>query len=41
VPWQIIPSDNNWYKENLIAKAIVSTFKNMNMEWPKLDSEKF
>jgi PPK2 family polyphosphate:nucleotide phosphotransferase len=41
VSWQIIPSDNNWYKENLIGKAIVSAFESMNMEWPKLDSEKF
>lgn len=41
VPWQIIPSGNNWYKEHLIAKAIIKEMKNMNMEWPPLVSEMF
>ncbi len=41
VPWQIIPSDKNWYKEHLISKAILKAFDEMNMEWPKLESERF
>lgn len=41
VPWHIIPSDNNWYKENLIAKQIIKAFENMDMEWPKLNSQIF
>lgn len=41
IPWQIIPSDNNWYKENLIAKAIINEMKMMQMEWPQLESELF
>lgn len=41
VPWQIIPSDKNWYKEHLISEAILKAFHEMNMEWPKLESERF
>lgn len=41
VPWQIIPSDKNWYKEHLISEAILKAFDKMNMEWPKLESERF
>src|SRR5690606_23270970 len=38
VPWKIIPSDNSWYKENLIAKEIITAFEKMDMKWPKLQS---
>lgn len=41
VPWKIIPSDNGWYKENLIAKEIIAAFEKMDMKWPKLQSEIF
>lgn len=41
VPWQIIPSGNNWYKENLIANAIIKEMESMNMKWPPLKSEIF
>lgn len=39
--WQIIPSDRNWEKVNHITKAILKAFKNMDLQWPELDSEKF
>ncbi len=35
--WNIIPADKNWYKEYLIAKKVVSTLKNLNMKYPKLE----
>lgn len=35
-PWQIIPSDQNWYKEYLVANALVSTLKNLKMRFPGL-----
>ena len=41
IPWHIIPSDQNWYKTNLITKKIIESFESMNLEWPALESEKF
>ena len=37
--WMIIPSDQNWYKEYLIAKKIVDTLENFKMKYPKLPKE--
>jgi PPK2 family polyphosphate:nucleotide phosphotransferase len=37
-PWQVIPSDKNWYKEYLIAKSVVETLREMNLEYPKLEA---
>lgn len=37
LPWMIIPSDDNWYKEYLVAKKIVETLKGLDMKYPKLD----
>lgn len=34
--WNIIPSDQNWYKEYLIAKKLVETLEGLNMEYPGL-----
>jgi PPK2 family polyphosphate:nucleotide phosphotransferase len=34
VPWHIIPSDQNWYKEYLIATLVYNTLKNLNMQYP-------
>ncbi len=39
IPWNIIPADQNWYKEHLIAKAVHNTLKSLNMEYPKLKKE--
>ncbi len=36
VPWQIIPSDQNWYKEYLIAKTVFDTLNKLNMQYPGL-----
>ena len=36
VPWHIIPSDQNWYKEYLVANAILATLKNLKMRFPGL-----
>lgn len=32
--WNIIPSDQNWYKEYLIADKIYDTLKNLDMQYP-------
>jgi PPK2 family polyphosphate:nucleotide phosphotransferase len=35
-PWNIIPSDNNWYKEYLITNKVYDTLKNLDMKFPGL-----
>lgn len=35
-PWQIVPSDQNWYKEYCIAKKVVETLESLKMEYPGL-----
>ncbi len=37
IPWVIVPSDSNWYKEYIIAKAIVDTLNELDMKYPKLN----
>ncbi len=36
IPWQIVPSDQNWYKEYFIAKEVLSVLKNLKMQYPGL-----
>ena len=36
IPWHIIPADQNWYKEYLIAAALHATLKSLNMQYPGL-----
>ena len=36
VPWTIVPSDQNWYKEYVIALAVRDTLKSLKMEYPGL-----
>lgn len=33
-PWNIIPSDQNWYKEFLITTKVYDTLKNLDMQFP-------
>lgn len=35
IPWNIVPSDQNWYKEHIIAETLRDTLKNLNMQYPK------
>jgi PPK2 family polyphosphate:nucleotide phosphotransferase len=34
VPWNIVPADQNWYKEYLIASKVYDTLKNFGMQFP-------
>jgi PPK2 family polyphosphate:nucleotide phosphotransferase len=36
IPWIIVPSDQNWYKEHLIAKTIVESLEKLKMKYPNL-----
>jgi len=39
IPWTIVPSNDNWYKEYVIAKKVVETLRPLGMAYPGLDSE--
>ena len=36
IPWHIIPADQNWYKEYLVAKKVVETLEGLKMKFPGL-----
>lgn len=36
VPWHIIPSDKNWFKEYLIAKKVAETLLDLDLNFPNL-----
>jgi len=36
VPWIIVPSDQNWYKEHIIATTVRDTLKGLKMQYPGL-----
>jgi len=36
VPWQIVPSDQNWYKEYLVANALYELLGDLKMKYPAL-----
>lgn len=37
-PWIIVPADQNWYKEFIIASALRDLLKGLNMQFPGLKS---
>ena len=37
IPWTIVPSDQNWYKEYLITEQVVDALKSLNMKYPGLE----
>jgi len=39
LPWTIVPADQNWYKEYLVAKELVETLKSLNMKYPEVKAE--
>lgn len=38
-PRHIIPSDKNWYKVNLVTKAILAELETMDLGWPELETD--
>jgi PPK2 family polyphosphate:nucleotide phosphotransferase len=38
-PWIIVPSDQNWYKEYIVAKTVVERLKELNMKYPQLKND--
>lgn len=41
VPWQVIPADRNWQKTWTAAQILLTTLRQMKLEWPALVSERF
>lgn len=37
VPWTVVPADQNWYKEYIIAKTMVKGLKDLDMKYPQLN----
>jgi PPK2 family polyphosphate:nucleotide phosphotransferase len=40
VPWTIVPADQNWYKEYIIASALLDTLQAFKMEYPPMEKSK-
>lgn len=36
IPWVIVPADQNWYKEYVVAKNVRDTLKALDMRYPRL-----
>lgn len=39
LPWTIIPADQNWYKEYLVAKRVVEHLRQLDMKYPTLENK--
>jgi PPK2 family polyphosphate:nucleotide phosphotransferase len=35
-PWTIVPADQNWYKEYIIAKTVCNALEKLNMQYPSI-----
>ncbi|MES2395091.1 MAG: PPK2 family polyphosphate kinase [Bacteroidota bacterium] len=35
LPWVIVPADNKWYRNYIVASTIVATLKKLNLKFPK------
>ena len=36
IPWTIVPADQNWYKEFIIAEALYKLLISLKMQFPGL-----
>jgi PPK2 family polyphosphate:nucleotide phosphotransferase len=34
--WHIVPADRNWYRDYVVADAVVKALEGLRMKWPKL-----
>jgi PPK2 family polyphosphate:nucleotide phosphotransferase len=39
IPWTIVPADQNWYKEYLIADTLLKTLQHLDMKYPGLKKD--
>ncbi|HEX6333925.1 MAG TPA: PPK2 family polyphosphate kinase [Flavisolibacter sp.] len=38
IPWILVPADQNWYKEYVIANALLEKLESLNLKYPDLDT---
>jgi len=36
IPWTVVPVDERWYRDYIVAKTMVETLEKLNMEYPPL-----
>lgn len=41
IPWYIIPADQQWYRDLLVAQAVSDKLDSLDLEYPPLESERF
>jgi PPK2 family polyphosphate:nucleotide phosphotransferase len=39
-PWYVIPADNKWYTQLIVASAIISTLEELDLSFPDVDKSK-
>ncbi len=39
-PWYVIPADNKWYTQLIVASAIISALEELNLSFPDVDKDK-
>src|SRR5208282_2600650 len=39
-PWYVIPADNKWYTQLIVASAIISTLEELDLSFPDVDKAK-
>jgi len=39
-PWYVIPADNKWYTQLIVASAIISALEELDLAFPAVDKEK-
>jgi PPK2 family polyphosphate:nucleotide phosphotransferase len=40
IPWTIVPADQNWYKEHIIAQQVTERLRGLKLEYPTLEETK-
>jgi PPK2 family polyphosphate:nucleotide phosphotransferase len=39
-PWYVVPADNKWYTQLIVASAIISTLEGLDLSFPNVDKKK-
>jgi PPK2 family polyphosphate:nucleotide phosphotransferase len=39
-PWYVVPADNKWYSQLIVASAIITALEGLNLAFPDVDKEK-
>jgi hypothetical protein len=39
-PWYVIPADNKWYTQLIVASTIISALEDLDLSFPDVDKEK-